>query len=54
MFIKDKPIRYPYHLILYQDKDTTRNKEALGLKVAGEIISVVEQYSEPTHHELFF
>ena len=50
MFIKDKPIRYPYHLILYQGKDTTRNKEPL----AGEIISVVEQYSEPTHHELFF
>ena len=30
------------------------NKEPLGLHVAGEIISAVEQYSEPTHHELFF
>ena len=48
MFIKDKPIRYPYHLILHQ------NKEPLGLQVAGEIISVVEQYPEPTHRELFF
>ena len=27
------------------------NKEPLGLQVAGEIISAVEQYSEPTHHE---
>ena len=54
MFIKDKLIRYPYHLILYQGKDTTRNKEPRGLQVAGEIHSVVEQYSEPTHHELFF
>ena len=54
MFIKDKPIRYPYHLILYQGRDTTRNKEPLRLQVAGEIISAVEQYLEPTHHELFF
>ena len=66
MFIKGKPIRfgyklwclcesdgYPYHLILYQGKDTTKNKEPLGLQVAGKIISAVEQYSEPTHHELF-
>ena len=30
------------------------NKEPLGLQVAGKIISVVEQYSEPTHHDLFF
>ena len=50
-FIKDKPIRYPYHLILYQGKDTTRNKEPLGLQVAEEIISVVEQYSGVRTHK---
>ena len=30
------------------------NKEPLGLHGAGKIISAVERYPEPTHHELFF
>ena len=69
MFYKGKPIRlgytcrlwclcgnygYPYHLIIYKGKDITRNMEPLGLQVVGKMVSVIEQYSKPTHHEMFF
>ena len=67
MFMKAKPIRfghklwcmsggdgYPYHLILYQGKETMRSKELLGIQVVGNMVKVVEQASETTRYELFF
>ena len=67
MFIKGKPIRfgykiwclcgsdgYPYHMQIYQKKQSNANDQPLGTRVINNMVSIISSISNVFYHQLYF
>ena len=66
-FVRGKPIRfvykawalcgsdgYPYHIKIYTGRDTSTDRQPLGLSVVNTIADIVIRHSQAKYHQLFF
>ena len=67
MFIKGKPIcfgykiwclrgsdSYPYHIQIYQGKQSKANNQPLGTRVINNMVSIISSISNVLYHQLYF